>query len=335
VDSFGRTGPSVSARAPVLEIDAVIPCYNAADFIAEAIESVLAQTRPVRRLIVVDDASDDGTAAVVERFARAGPPVECLRLPVNGGGAAARNAGVLAGASPLIAFLDADDWWLPGHCATLAALLERHPESVLAFGGVESADPGPMEAARLPAGEPVDAFWPLALDNMIPHSTAMVRRTAFLAAGRYDPALRYAEDYDLWLRMGLLGPVVCAADRTGVRRSHPGQTSRDTLRMLLAAWRVRARARARFADAADAASLARYDSALCTAFDRDLRHAWETRSRATFLAILDAAPTQVQGIGEVARGWSRRLYLWPAWRLAAGVWDQLPVPLRATLRSPA
>jgi glycosyltransferase involved in cell wall biosynthesis len=325
----------VSARAPLLEIDAVIPCYDAAEFVAEAIESVLAQTRPVRRVIAVDDGSRDDTVAVVERFVRAGHPVECLRMPVNGGGAAARNLGACSGSAPLIAFLDADDRWLPGHCATLAGLMERHPEAVLAFGAVESDDPGAMEGALLPAGEPVDAFWPLALDNMIPQSTAMVRRTAFLAAGGYDPALRHAEDYDLWLRMGVLGPVVCAAEATGVRRAHPGQTSRDTRKMLVAAWRVRAGARARFARGADGASLDRYDAALCTAFDRDLRYAWETRSRATFLAALGAAPAEVRGIGEVARRWSRKLYLWPAWRVAAGVWDRLPVPLRATLRSPA
>ena len=320
--------------APMLQVDAVIPCYNAAAFVAEAIESVLAQTRPVRRVIVVDDASDDGTAAVVERFSAAGHPVECVRMHENGGPAAARNLGVCSGSAPLLAFLDADDRWLPGHCETLAGLLERHPEAVLAFGNVESDEAGAMEGARLPAGEPVDAFWPLVLDNMIPHSAVVVRRAAFVAAGGYDPALRHVEDYDLWLRVARLGPVVRSPHLTGVRRSHPGQTSRDTRRMLLAAWRVRAATRDRFAReaGADAASLARYDAALCTAFGRDLRYAWETRSRATFLAVVEAAPAEVAGIAEVAERWRRRAYLLPAWRLAAGVWGRVPVLLRTRLR---
>ena len=316
----------------MLPIDAVIPCYNAAAFVGEAIESVLAQTRPVRRVIAVDDASGDGTAEVVERFAAAGHPVECVRMRENGGPAAARNLGVCSGSAPLVAFLDADDRWLPGHCEAVAGLLERHPRAVLAFGGVEERERGPMEEARLAAGEPLDAFWALAFDNPVPQSAAVVRRDAFVAAGGYDPTLRYAEDYDLWLRLRLAGPMVRSAAATCVRRAHPGQASRDGARMFRSGWRVRAQARRRFAETAASFALDRYDAALCAAFDRDLRYAWESRSRATFQAALEGAPPEVRGIAEVAERWRRRAYLWPAWRVAVGVWDRVPVPLRARLR---
>ncbi|MEX0585106.1 MAG: glycosyltransferase family 2 protein, partial [Pirellulales bacterium] len=101
-------------------VSVVIPAYNAEECVARAIESVLAQTRPVQEVIVVDDGSRDRTAAVAARF---GASIRILRQP-NGGPAAARNHGVRESRSAWIAFLDADDAWLEQKIERQAAQLD-------------------------------------------------------------------------------------------------------------------------------------------------------------------------------------------------------------------
>lgn len=102
-------------------IDVIVPVFNAATYLAEAIDSVLAQTHRVARVIVVDDGSTDDSAAIAEAF---GPPVEVIRLDGNHGAARARNAGLAASDAPLVAFLDADDRWLPDKLAAQCAALD-------------------------------------------------------------------------------------------------------------------------------------------------------------------------------------------------------------------
>lgn len=90
-------------------VSAVIPAYNAAGCVGRAIRSVLAQTRPVIEILVIDDGSCDDTSSVAERF---GPPVRVIRQ-ANAGPSAARNRGAWAARGEWLAFLDADDTWLP------------------------------------------------------------------------------------------------------------------------------------------------------------------------------------------------------------------------------
>src|SRR5216684_1094167 len=91
-------------------VSAIIPAYNGEAFVADAIESVLAQTFPVSEIVVVDDGSTDQTAEVVERYASKG--VRCIRQK-NQGPTAARNRGIVQTTGELLAFLDCDDIWLP------------------------------------------------------------------------------------------------------------------------------------------------------------------------------------------------------------------------------
>jgi glycosyltransferase involved in cell wall biosynthesis len=108
-------------------ISVVIPAFNAGAFIEATLDSVLGQTYARREVIVVDDGSTDDTAG---RVARYGPAVRCLRQ-VNAGPCAARNAGVAAAAGEYLAFLDADDVWLPEALATQHAIAAAHPASGL------------------------------------------------------------------------------------------------------------------------------------------------------------------------------------------------------------
>jgi glycosyltransferase involved in cell wall biosynthesis len=109
---------------PVISV--IIPAYNAVKYLAEAIESALAQTRPAKEIIVVDDASTDRTVEIARSF---GDRVTVLQNAVNSGPGHSRNVGVAASTGEYLAFLDADDKWLPEHLEDLAGLLDQWPEA--------------------------------------------------------------------------------------------------------------------------------------------------------------------------------------------------------------
>jgi succinoglycan biosynthesis protein ExoO len=105
----------------IMSVSVIVPAYNASGFISRAIESVLAQTRAATEIIIIDDASTDGTRDLVASLARIHPQIRLIALGVNGGPSAARNAGIAAATGDWVAILDADDAWKP---ARLERLLE-------------------------------------------------------------------------------------------------------------------------------------------------------------------------------------------------------------------
>src|SRR6266540_47543 len=109
-------------------VTAVIPCYNAAAFLAEAIESVKAQSVLIAQILVIDDGSQDDSPRIARE---AGARVLSTGGPV--GAATARNLGAREARTPYLAFLDADDCWLPAHCETLLALFRAHPEAAVTY----------------------------------------------------------------------------------------------------------------------------------------------------------------------------------------------------------
>ena len=113
-----------------ITVSAVIPAYNAGKYVGRAIESVLAQTHKADEIIVVNDGSSDDTAEVVERF---GGAVRFIRQE-NAGASVARNTGIEAATSEWIAFLDADDEWLPNKLKLQTEHLERNPKLVWTTG---------------------------------------------------------------------------------------------------------------------------------------------------------------------------------------------------------
>ena len=224
-----------NAQQP-LPVSAVIPAYNSAGTIGRAIASVAAQVPGFRpaEIIVVDDHSDDATADVARRLG-----ATVIRHDVNLGAAAARNTAVDEASQPWIALLDADDEWLPNR---LMALWPRRGEHVLLSGACVSVfddDPDrPLEYSGTPSSTPHVVASPAELipQNLVVASATIVRREAVLAAGGYDTTLKYAEDWDLWLRVlergtGLLVPdVVALYHRHGAQKSQhragPAETHR-------------------------------------------------------------------------------------------------------------
>jgi glycosyltransferase involved in cell wall biosynthesis len=209
-------------------ISVVIPCYNAEDYVGEALASVRAQTRRPLEVLAIDDGSTDGTADVVGTFEE----VRLLRNPVNMGNALVRNRALFEAKGELIAFLDADDVWLPHHLETVAGLLDRFPGAAVGCSGVEFF--GSREGhwrPRLPEATPADAFWECLRATGVPQMTAVVRAAVFAAVGGYQqpsPPYRSAPDYDLWLRIARHHPFVATREITARYRWHPKQISQTS-----------------------------------------------------------------------------------------------------------
>ena len=207
-----------------MRVSIVIPTYNRADFVREAIASVLQQDYPDVDLIVVDDGSRDDTAAVVSGF---GPAVRYL-YQENRGVSAARNRGAAASAGGLIAFLDSDDLWLPNKVSAQVAYFEAHPDmqachtdEIWVRRGVRVNE---RRIHRKQGGWQFLASLPRCL---ISPSAIMMRRTLWDRLGGFDATLPACEDYDLWLRLTAIVPVGFLPQRLVVKRGgHADQLSR-------------------------------------------------------------------------------------------------------------
>ncbi len=191
--------------APVVSI--IMPCYNAAAHLPSSIASVLAQTFSDWELIAVDDGSTDNTLAWLQ--SQTDSRIHVFTQPNQGVGTA-RNTGLAAARSPYVAFLDSDDSWSADFLSKMLAALERRPDAVLAYCGWQNLGlPGRRSEPFVPpdyenAAKAETLFagcrWPI--------HAALVRREAVLAAGGFDPALKNAEDFALWLEVATGAPIV-------------------------------------------------------------------------------------------------------------------------------
>jgi glycosyltransferase involved in cell wall biosynthesis len=242
--------PSPAARAPLVSI--VIPCYQQARFVADAVESALAQTWPAVEVIVVDDGSTDGCAEIVGRRFRG---VRVVRQP-RGGLARARNRGLAEARGEFVAFLDADDRLLPAAIEIGLAALAREPRAAFACGRFRliEADGSPVRAT--PDGRaPGDAYAALLQSNHICVPAAVLfRRAALAACGGFPPGLDAAADYAVYLRLAARYPVAEHGRVVAEYRHHAAGMSRDALRMLRETLRAHAAERRRARRRPDAAA---------------------------------------------------------------------------------
>jgi hypothetical protein len=200
-----------------LDMAVVIPARDAAACVEAAVRSALGQDPAPGVVVVVDDGSGDGTARVARS---AGAKV--VRHDVPRGSSAARHAGVAAcGDVSAVAFLDADDEYLPGFLADVAQALADRPRATLVFGhALERKEDGSI---RVPPPFPPSCLerplWALAWANLVPTSATVVPSWAYRLSGGFSVEMgAHAEDYDLWLRLARLGPFACTG-RPGVLRN--------------------------------------------------------------------------------------------------------------------
>ncbi|MHB1598764.1 MAG: UDP-N-acetylmuramoyl-L-alanyl-D-glutamate--2,6-diaminopimelate ligase [Acidimicrobiales bacterium] len=217
-----RTGPSRADAGDPLGVGVVIPAHNAEETLADAITSVLTQTRPPEELVVVDDGSTDGTAAVARSF---GDRVRLVEQPCLGP-SAARNAGVSLCQAPLVAFLDADDLWQQEKLERQVEALDTHRAVLCASDWIRS-NPVPLAGSSPTTSVTTDDLLVL---NRFQTSTVLVRRTAFARARGFSPRLDGAEDWDLWLRLSRLGSIVKLNSPLVCYRDHPTGYSKDLRR---------------------------------------------------------------------------------------------------------
>lgn len=191
-------------------ISVVIPLYNKAQHIAETLSSVLAQSVNPREIIVIDDGSTDGGEHVVRQFETAGVR---LITQTNQGVSAARNRGLEEAAGDYVAFIDADDLWLPDHLLVLSELVEKWPQAVLVSTSHLIKRDGMVFSAKssLPPGWEgcVPNFFTAFANglSLVNSSTACVKRGVALELGGFPVGVKRGEDIILWVRLALHGVV--------------------------------------------------------------------------------------------------------------------------------
>lgn len=196
-------------------VSVIIPTFNRGHKVPRAISSVLYQSFTDYEIIVVDDGSDDKTVDYLAQFHH---HLTHLSHPKNLGVSAARNTGIRASRSPLIAFLDSDDYWLPGKLSVQTEFFFKNTEAAVCQTEEIWIRKGqrvnPRKRHLKPSG---DIFEPSLKLCLVSPSAVMVKRSVLNEVGLFDEGLPACEDYDLWLRISCRYPVYLIEERLVVK----------------------------------------------------------------------------------------------------------------------
>lgn len=216
-------------------IDVVVPCYNYGRYLRECVASILTQEGCELRVLIIDDASPDGSAEIARQIAAEEPRVELILHEANRGHVATFNEGIAWAGAEYFLLISADDMLLPGALSRAISIMEQRPEVTWTYGREIELHPGDsLETARARAGWRPDAElrWRVTpgaefierlcfrSTNHVPTCTAVVRGSAQRAAGIYRPELPHTGDLEMWLRLSSLGSVAETDGFQGVRRFH-------------------------------------------------------------------------------------------------------------------
>lgn len=182
------------------KVSVIIPSYNYCEYIEECLNSVLSQSYPNTQVIVVDDGSTDGTSDILEKYRKW---VEVLHQE-NAGPAAAKNAGIKLASGEFICFLDADDIFLPDKIHMQLDLMQDNSSVGLVHTGVnwinENGEIFKVDF-KTSIHDKEEQIFQLLIANYITSSSVMIRRDVFRDVGLFNEKLKYAEDYEMWLRI--------------------------------------------------------------------------------------------------------------------------------------
>lgn len=209
--------------APRPQFSVVVPLYNKESYVERSLRSALEQTCSDLEIVVVDDGSTDGGPRVVGGLAD--PRIRLIRQ-ANGGVSAARNRGIAEARGRLVAFLDADDQWLPTHLEVLQRLVRQYPEAGLYATAYLNHWKEGLRPAQIAAfdgqteGEGIlPSYFRAACDGIDPPvwtSTVAVPREVLDEIGCFPTGFRSAEDLDVWIRIALRYPVAFSGTPTAI-----------------------------------------------------------------------------------------------------------------------
>lgn len=217
-------------------VSIITPAYNSAGTLAETIESVRAQSFADWEMIIVDDCSSDGTTALASHYAQMDERIRIIRRAEQGGISTARNQGIAAMTGRYIAFIDADDLWLPQKLELQLAFIEEHKATISStafrrFTNLE--EPGRVQK---PSGLRV-TFDTLLHKNMIGLLTVMIDRDKS-GSFAFNENLRTHEDLALWLELTKSGNDIYFFDRDLARQRIVHTNGRQPVKAICSAWRT-------------------------------------------------------------------------------------------------
>lgn len=181
-------------------VSVIVPAYNQAAYLAEALQSVLAQSYQNYEIIVVDDGSTDETPAIAQSF---GSAIHYIRQE-NQGLAGARNTGIRQARGEYVALLDSDDRWLPDFLQTMMRLVDEQPSATVYYGGWRYMD---IHGHDLPQASsqkvipPAEMYAAMLKSNFLNCCTIVMHRANVMDAGLFDPLFRRLQDRELWVRL--------------------------------------------------------------------------------------------------------------------------------------
>ena len=211
------------------DVSVIIPVYNASRFIRQTIESVLSQTYKNLELIIVDDGSTDDSPEIIKSFKDS--RIVFIRQK-NKGVSAARNTAVAASSGKFIALLDHDDIWFPEKLEKQIPLFEKNPETGLVYSDIGYIDAdGKQVSWMLKQFEPHRGYVlkELFLNDFIPCLTAVFRRDVLKKTGLFNEKYRFAEEYDLFLRIARYYQVDFVDEVLACYRVHETNLSRNVI----------------------------------------------------------------------------------------------------------
>ncbi|MCA9917729.1 MAG: glycosyltransferase family 2 protein [Anaerolineales bacterium] len=222
-----------------IAVSVIMPAYNAANTIGEALASLQAQTFTRWEVIVVDDGSTDETAVIVSSFAHDDDRIHLLRQENKGGGAA-RNRGLAAARYSWILFFDADDWLLPQHLEKLTAAVVADSTADAVHCGWRRVSPNGEEGRADFSPDLPDLFPVFAQECAFLIHTCLVKREIVQRVGNFETTLKTCQDWDLWQRVSRAGArFIAVPEVLALYRSRPGSVSlngsqqlQDSLRII-------------------------------------------------------------------------------------------------------
>ena len=218
-------------------ITVVTPSFNQARYLGRTIRSVLDQGYPNVEYVVMDGGSTDGSIDIIQRYA--GRLAYWVSEP-DGGQSAAINAGWRRGSGEIVAWLNSDDYYLPGAVQTAVDFLVTHPDELMVYGQAELVDPAGASLASL--GQPFSRRVMMLKADCIPQPAAFIRRSALDSVGYLDESLHFVMDLEFFIRVSQVRePRFIPAVLAGATWHAEAKTATGRAEMARERWQVRSR----------------------------------------------------------------------------------------------